>query len=162
MHGKVQLANSLNWLDCRGELLVQCINPYAEPVKLSAGLLVGRYHSVKETDVWPTLDAASETLSYPLKSGTGPVPEHVAELYKETCGGCGSNVERRQMAQLLREYQDVVSCGYDDMRLTNVVRHEIPLVAGTAPMRQLTQRLGPVKEREVSRQVHDLLDRDLI
>jgi len=101
MHGRVQLAKSLNRLDCHGEFLVQCINHYAEPVKLSAGSLVSRYNSVQETDVGPTLDTASETPGYPLRSGTEPVPEHVAELYQGACGDCGSNVERRQMAQLL-------------------------------------------------------------
>jgi len=80
---------------------VQCINPYAEPVKLSAGSLVGRYHSVQETGIGPTIDAAAETPGYPRKSSMGQVSEHVAELYQGACGGCGSNVERQQMAQLL-------------------------------------------------------------
>jgi len=48
------------------------------------------------------------------------------------------------------------------MGLTSVVRHEIPLATGTGPIRQPTRRLGPEKEREVSRQVQDLLDQDLI
>jgi len=48
------------------------------------------------------------------------------------------------------------------MGLTKAVCHEIPLAAGTVPIRQPTRRLGPEKEREVSRQVQDLLDRDLI
>jgi len=46
------------------------------------------------------------------------------------------------------------------MGLTEVIFHEIPLAAGTTPFRQPTRHLGPVKE--VSRQVQDLLDRDLI
>jgi len=131
MHGRVQLANSLNRLDCRREFLVQCINPYAEPVKLSSGSLVGRYHSVQETDVGPTLNATSETPNYPPKTSPGSVPVNVAGLYKGSCDGCGSNMERRQMGQLLREYQDVFSCRDEDMGLTNMVRHEIPLVTGT-------------------------------
>jgi len=31
-HGAIRLANSLNQLDCRQQLLVQCINPFTEPV----------------------------------------------------------------------------------------------------------------------------------
>jgi len=65
------------------------------------------------------------------------------------------------MAQLLREYNDVFSSGDHDVGLTRAVRHEIPLTAGTTPIRQPTRRLGPEKE-EVSRRVRDLLDRDLI
>jgi len=66
------------------------------------------------------------------------------------------------MARLLCEYKDVFSSGNHDVGLTSAVRHEIPLAAGTTPDRQPTRRLGPEKEKEVSRQVRDLLDRDLI
>jgi len=48
------------------------------------------------------------------------------------------------------------------MGLTKVISHKIPLAAGTVPIMQPTQRLGPEKEKEVSRQVQDLVDRDLI
>jgi len=58
------------------------------------------------------------------------------------------------------EYSDVFSRNDGDMGLTKVISHEIPLAAGTAPIRQLTRRLGP--EKEVSQQVQDLFDRDLI
>jgi len=66
------------------------------------------------------------------------------------------------MAKLLCEYNDVFSSGDHDVGLTRAVRHEIPLAAGTVPIRQLTRRLGPEKEKEVSRQVRNLLDRGLI
>jgi len=56
----------------------------------------------------------------------------------------------------------VSSCGEHDIGLTKAVCHEIPLAAGTVPIRQPTRRLGPEKEREVSRQVQDLLNWDLI
>jgi len=66
------------------------------------------------------------------------------------------------MARLLCEYKDVFSSGDHDVGLTSAVRHEIPLAAETTPIRQPTRRLGLEKEKEVSRQVQDLLDRDLI
>jgi len=64
------------------------------------------------------------------------------------------------MAKLLRNYGDVFSSGDHDVGRTRAVRHEILLTAGTVPIRQPTRRLGP--EKEVSRQVRDLLDRGLI
>jgi len=42
VHRKVQLANSLNRLNDRREFLMQCINPFTEPVELF-GLLVSPY-----------------------------------------------------------------------------------------------------------------------
>jgi len=62
------------------------------------------------------------------------------------------------MAQLLSEYKDMFSCSDHDMGLAKGVCHEIHLAAGTVPIRQPTRRLGPEKEREVSRQVQDLLN----
>jgi len=37
----------------------------------------------------------------------------------------------------------VFSSGDHDVGLTSAVRHEIPLAAGTTPVRQPTRRLGP-------------------
>jgi len=73
-----------------------------------------------------------------------------------------SNQERQVMARLLYEYKNAFSSGDHDVGLTSAVRHEILLAARTTPIRQPTWRLGPEKEKEVSRQVRDLLDRDLI
>jgi len=86
----------------------------------------------------------------------------MADLYSGTSGNCTSSTERQVLAQLLTEYNYVFSCGDGDMGLTKVVSHEIPLAAGTTPIRQPTRRLGPEKKKEVSWQVQDLLNRDLM
>jgi len=119
--GAVQLANSLNGLDERGEFSVQCMNPFAEPVELPAGLLVGKFHSVQEENVGPALKTADDACRIPTRDGRGPVPEHVAEFYGDACDGCESKRERLLLAQLLSEYKDVISCGEHDMGLTNTV-----------------------------------------
>jgi len=118
--------------------------------------------AVQEEDVGPTLGAADKARRVPTRDSRGPVPEHVAELYRDACDGCESKRERLVMAQLLSEYKDVFSCGEHDMGLTRAVCHEILLAAETMPIRQPTRWLGPEKEREVSRQVQDFLHRDLI
>jgi len=66
------------------------------------------------------------------------------------------------MAKLLREYNDVFSSGDHDVGLTRVIRHEIPLAAGTVLIQQPTRRLGPEEEKQVNRQVRDFLYRSLI
>jgi len=157
----VQLANSLNRLDELGEFLVQCVNPFTEPVELPAGSLVGKFHSMQEEDVEPALETAEEARGVPTRNGGGPVPEHLVDLYGDACDDCESKRECLAVAQLLSEYKDVVSCGDHDMGLAKAVCHEISQAAGTAPIRQPTRRLGPEKEKEVSRQVQDLLNQDL-
>jgi len=59
--GKVQLANSLNRLDKHGEFLVQCVNPFMEPVELLTGSLVENFHFVQEEDVGPAMETAEKT-----------------------------------------------------------------------------------------------------
>jgi len=124
--------------------------------------MLGRLHSVQEEDVGPSLGDATEAPPRHSTQERGTVPTHIRELYETACGGCASNKERQAMAKLLRDYGDVFSSGDNDVGLTGAVRHEIPLTAETAPIRQPTRRLGPEKEKEVSRQVRDLLDRGLI
>jgi len=157
-HTKIQLASSLNRLTDRGEILVQCVNPFSESVTLPSGSLLGRFHTVQEEDVGPSLGEATEGPQErpSVRRGT------VQELYQSACEGCAGNKGRQAMAQLLREYGDVFSSGDHDVGLTDAVRHEIPLAAGTIPICQLTRRLGPEKEKEVSRQVRDFLNRGLI
>jgi len=138
------------------------VNPFTEPLELPAGSLVGKFHSVQEKDVGPMLETADNTRRIPTGDGRRPVPEHIAELYGDACDSCESKRKCLVMAQLLSEYKDVFSCGEHDMGLTKAVCHETPLAAGMVPIRQPTCRLGPEKEREVSRQVQDLLNQDLI
>jgi len=68
--GGVQLANSLNRLDERGEFLVQCGNLFTEPVELPAESLVGKFHSVQEEDVGPALETADEARGVPTRDGS--------------------------------------------------------------------------------------------
>jgi len=98
--GGVQLANSLIRLDERGEFLVQCVNPFTEPVEFSAGSLVGKFHSVQKEDVGPALETAEKARGVPTRDGRGPVPEHVAKLYEDACDGCESKRECLVMARL--------------------------------------------------------------
>jgi len=59
-HERIQLASSLNRLTERGEILVQCVNPFSEAVKLPSGSILGRSHSVQEEDIGLSLGDATE------------------------------------------------------------------------------------------------------
>jgi len=147
VHNRIQLAGSLNRLTARGEILVQCVNPFTESVKLPAASMLGRFHSFQEEDVGPSLGDTTESSRQRPPKGRGTVPPHVKELYEAACGGCASNKECQAMVRLLHEYNDVFSSGDHDVGLTRGVRHEIPLAVGTVPIRQPTHRLGPRPHR---------------
>jgi len=59
-HARIQLASSLNRLTEWGEILVQCVNPFSEAVKLPSGSVLGRFYSVQEEDIGPSLGDAME------------------------------------------------------------------------------------------------------
>jgi len=84
------------------------------------------------------------------KGGRRLVPNDVRDLYEGAYQGCTSNEECLVMAKLLCVYKVVFSSGDHDLGLTQTVCHEIPLAAGTLPIRQSMGRLGPKKEKEVS------------
>jgi len=102
-HTRIQLASSLNQLTERKEILVQCVNPFSEAVTLPPGSLLGRFHSIQEKDVGPSLGEATEGPQQSLSSRRGTVPTHVQELYQSACNGCVRDKERQAMAKLLRE-----------------------------------------------------------
>jgi len=89
-HNRIQIANSLNRLVMHGKILVHCVNPFTEVVNLSAGSMVGKFHSVREGDVEPLLGTTTEATRMPTMSGSGPVPDHAVGLYKGACDGCVS------------------------------------------------------------------------
>jgi len=109
--------------------------------------MLGRFYSVQEEGVGPSLGDTTEIPQQRSSKGRGTVPPHVKGLYEAACGGCVSNEERQAMVKLLREYNDVFSSGDHDMGLTRAVRHEILLAVGTFPIRQPTRRLELEKRR---------------
>jgi len=74
----------------------------------------------------------------PPCTSRGVVPEHVVYLYSGASGNYTSSTERQVLVQLLTEYSDIFSRGDKDMGLTKVISYDIPLAAGTTPIRQPT------------------------
>jgi len=92
------------------------------------------------------MEMAEKVRGTPTRNDRGPVPEHLADLYGDACDGCENKRERLVVTQLLSEYKDAFSCGDHEMGLTKAVCHEIPLAAGTGPIRQPIYRLSSEKK----------------
>jgi len=90
------------------------------------------------------------------------VPEHVADLFTSAQPNCTDTQQEQELANLLTKYASVFSSGEEDMGLTQLVEHGIPVAPDTRPIRQPPHRLGPEKEAEAERQVQDLLKKGLI
>jgi len=110
-HDGIELASSLNQLTTRGEILVQRVNSFTESVKLPAGFMLGRFHSVQGEEVGPSLgDTTKDPDSAHLES-EGPSRHTSRSCMRQPVT---SNEERQAMAKLLHEYNDVFSSGDHD------------------------------------------------
>jgi len=90
-HTSIQLASSLNQLTDRGEILVQCVNPFSEAVTIPSGSTLGRFYSIQEKDIGLSLGGATEGPQQSPSSRRGTVPTHVQDLYQTACNGCASD-----------------------------------------------------------------------
>jgi hypothetical protein len=130
------------------------------PIDLQSGIVIGSYTGVDEDDIQVRDEV--QTAGADNSSRRCPVPDHLTSLYQQAATNCASNDEKKQMANLLKKYRAVFSTGDNDIGLTNLVKHTIPVVEGTRPIRQPPHRLGPEKEKLADEQVADLLKRGLI
>ena len=148
---------------------VRCWNPSSYPLTLRAGSVIASYtavteHQVVTMDEEPALSNLEMVKKTPDDKTIQPtsVPEHVSSLYAEACANCKSAEERQEMAKLLCSYQDVFSSGKDDVGLTKLVTHSIPVLPGTRPIKQPPRRLGAARDEEVEKQVKELLEQGRI
>ena len=150
---------------------VRCYNPTTHPIIIDAGSVIGNYMAVNEVQVIHPDSEEFKQLnkdSTPLQTSTNTserqpvIPEHLQTLYNDACQHCTSHTERQQLADLLTEYQDVFSSGPDDVGLTHLITHTIPVIPGTRPIKQPPRRLGLTKDQEVDRQVTELLQQGRI
>ena len=152
----VPVATSLNRPNQQGQLVVRCLNPSEQPIELKSGTVIGTYTSVEEQEVEDRPPTTNEC------STSHEIPGHVKELFDSARRNCKSTSQEEQLASLLRKYRDVFSSGEEDVGLTSLVQHSIPIAPDTRPIRQPPHRLGPEKEAEAERQVQDLLEKGLI
>ena len=143
----VPLAASLNQPNDKGQVLVRCLNPSGEPIELRSRTVVGTYTGVEEAEV--ESQPSHETTEYPPAAPS--VPEHVQKLFEAARKNCASREQEGPLARLLQRYGTVFSSGEEDVGLTSLVEHGIPVVPGTRPIRQPPHRLGPAKEAEAEK-----------
>ena len=151
------LATSVNQPDPQGKVMVRCLNPANQPLRVKAGTVVGVYTSIAEKDI-----SEAEPLDGSPVPDEARLPHHLVDLYRQAKGNCDGPDQERKLSGLLVQYQDVFSKGADDMGRTSLVKHSIPVADGTRPIRQPPHRLGPEKEAEAEKQIQELLSKGLI
>jgi len=140
-HARIRPAHSLNRLTERGEIWVQCINPFPESVNLPSGSTLGQFHPVQEEDSGPSWETTTESLRQRPSEGRRTTSRHAGMRDGHWAKGVG-NGERRGMAKLLHRYSETPHQGDHDGSLNRAARCEVPVVAGTAPTQKITRNKG--------------------
>ena len=128
-----------------------------EPHELKAGTVIGTYQPVEEDQIEASDVRAQSVLPGACPDHVTKCPPHVRPLLEQARQICKTDDQFAKLAGLLTAYQDVFSNGDNDMG-----EHSIPLLDGTRPIRQPPRRLGLEKDREVERQVADLVQRGMV
>ena len=157
----VLLAASLNTPNKDGVVLLRCLNTSAQTIKLPAGTIVGQLLTVEDKDIQHA-DVQEGSKQIQRQKLCDQLPSHLQELFKKVCASIKEFDKQLVVARLLEQYQDIFSTGEMDIGLTDLVKHDIPVLPGTVPIKQPPHRLGPEKEAEVEKQVADMLKKGLI
>jgi len=75
-HARIRPVRNLNRLAERGEIWVQCINPFPESVRLPSGFNLGQFLSVQEEDSGPSWETTTESPRQHPSEGRRTTPHH--------------------------------------------------------------------------------------
>ncbi len=130
------------------------LNPYSKSVTLHPNTTVAELTE---------LDAVAIVSSQPSAAVAECSPSKSQTLWDmvETCTTELNPEEQQKFFELLMEYSDVFSGDDGDLGRTSKLQHSIP--AGDAqPIRQGTRRIPPVRRAEVTKLIHEMLEKDVI
>ena len=159
---RVVVAATLDRPWMKREVTVWCMNLDTVPWELKAGIIIGIYPPIEEDKVEAPEVQAKSILQGACQDHITRCPSHVRPLLEQTRQICKTGDQFAKLAGLLIAYQDMFSKGDDDVEQTVVMEHSIPLMKGTRPIRQPSRRLGLEKDKEVERQVADLVQRGMV
>ena len=141
---------------------LRILNPQAEALSLPAGKVVGMATSTLAEEINATTDRDTEYLRR-LEPGNEPqIPPHLQELWEQAMDKKPPPLVQSKLKHLLCNYANVFSTSDVDVGRTDQVKHSIPTQPGSRPVKQRARRLGPEKEKEVDRQVKELVENEFI
>ena len=93
-----------------------------------------------------------------INLGTETKPKYV------NLGKCCSPAERDKFVNLFKQYKDVFSWTYKDLKTydTSIIKHVIPIKAGIKPYQQPLRKMNPKLEPLIHNEVKKLLDAKII
>jgi hypothetical protein len=75
-----------------------------------------------------------------------------------------TKVERSEILDLIRQFKDVFSWTYDDLKAYrgDVIQHTIPLVEGAKPFRHKLRHINPKFANQIQKELQKMVDYGII
>ena len=89
------------------------------------------------------------------------IPQHLQQLFEESCNEGRTEDEKQQVATLLSEYQDIFSNNDEDLGLTNLAEHKIEMT-NSKPIKQPFRRVPLAFVNEEKQAIDKLLKQGVI
>ena len=146
--------NELNLMGARcvatqnkGNAHIQVVNPTQEPINIPRNLTIGLASPVNRRNVL----SLQETRNF-----------HKHQSPKKPINFDLSNSDltveqKRQLQTLLNNFRDVFAADSSELGRTNVYKHDIELVDGAPPVRSRPYRTSPAMQKEIDRQIEQML-----
>ena len=146
--------NELNLMGARcvatqnkGKAHIQVVNPTQEPINIPRNLTIGlaspvnrrNVLSLQETNNFHKLQSPKKPINFDLSN---------SDLTVE---------QKRQLQTLLNNFRDVFAADSSELGRTNVYKHDIKLVDGAPPVRSRPYRTSPAMQKEIDRQIEQML-----
>ena len=131
----------------KGRSLIQVINPGTRPVEIPHNLSIGVASPVNSRNV---LSLQENKSFHRLETEKKPINFDLSNSHLTT-------EQKRQLLTLLNNFRDVFAADSSELSHTDVYKHNIELVDGASPVRSLPYRTSPAMQKEIDRQMEQML-----
>ena len=143
-----------------GTVPIRIANPYNQSCTLNKHTIVATYEPLEAEELL-TVNATQSSDSDQISCSTGEVPDHLKNLYSESCQNLNPE-QQAKLKQLLIDSQNTFSRSSHDLGRTSLVEYKIDLMPGTRPIKQAPYRLPLAKRQEAENEIKLMAEKELI
>ena len=142
------------------DICLRVLNATDEEIMINEGTLIGQYIPVDEVET--SLPSSSQPVFRRLDVvSEADFPSHLSTHLEEWSQDLGVD-EKDLLKKLLINNQDIFSRHNFDVGKTTLTKHEIPVEKDTKPIKLNPYRQSPEQEKEIERQLKQMIEAGLV
>ena len=142
-------------------ICIRVLNATDQEIVLKEGTVIGQFVPVEEVETVIPSDSNQPAFRTLNTKKDEEFPSHLS-AYLEEWGQDLNDEQKGQLRTLLATNQDVFSKHNYDVGKTTLTKHEIPVHAGTTPIKMHPYRQSPEQEKEIERQLKQMVESGLV